>query len=191
MPRVAAWLSALYSHWFCCAASDSVAAHSTTRNLFKGFTGALYQLKRASDGAVFDVPTGAYGYADVAVHHAFCMNTHCTINMIYDQSERKNHLAVAPAGGHVHTGDKPVNASRLPIQMQGHLVYGAYFEQGMGYRIDQTNGMATGDAPETIYMVTSGKHVNDGCCFDCACHILCTTFSRAYNLMGCVLTLLR
>jgi hypothetical protein len=181
----------LYSHWFCCAASDSVAAHSTTRNLFKGFTGALYQLKRASDGAVFDVPTGAYGYADVAVHHAFCMNTHCTINMIYDQSERKNHLAVAPAGGHVHTGDKPVNASRLPIQMQGHLVYGAYFEQGMGYRIDQTNGMATGDAPETIYMVTSGKHVNDGCCFDCACHILCTTFSRAYNLMGCVLTLLR
>jgi hypothetical protein len=66
-------LSTEHSHRPRCAAADSVAAHSTTRNLFKGFTGALYQLKRASDGAVFDVPTGAYGYADVAVHHAFCM----------------------------------------------------------------------------------------------------------------------
>ena len=36
----------------------------------------------------------------------------------------------------------------------------------MGYRIDKTSGVATGNAPETIYMVTSGTHFNAGCCFD-------------------------
>ena len=37
---------------------------------------------------------------------------------------------------------------------------------GGRYRIDNTSGVATGDAPETIYMVTAGKRFNGGCCFD-------------------------
>ena len=37
----------------------------------------------------------------------------------------------------------------------------------MGFRNQDTNGIATGDEPETIYMVTSGTHYNGGCCFDC------------------------
>ena len=45
-------------------------------------------------------------------------------------------------------------------------MYAAYFEGGMGYRIDKTSGVATGNDPETIYTVTSGKHFNGGCCFD-------------------------
>lgn len=45
-------------------------------------------------------------------------------------------------------------------------VYGAQFEGGMGYRIDQTKGIATGNDPETLYMVTSGQYYNGGCCFD-------------------------
>lgn len=36
----------------------------------------------------------------------------------------------------------------------------------MGYRIDNTTGVAKGNDPETLYMVTSGRHINDGCCFD-------------------------
>ena len=39
----------------------------------------------------------------------------------------------------------------------------------MGYRTDVTRpatGVATGDEPETIYMVTSGRHYNGGCCFN-------------------------
>ena len=36
----------------------------------------------------------------------------------------------------------------------------------MGYRIDKTNGIAVDDEAETIYMVTSGTHYNDRCCFD-------------------------
>jgi hypothetical protein len=41
----------------------------------------------------------------------------------------------------------------------------------MGYRDDGPNGagatgVATGSQPEGMYMVTSGTHVNSGCCFD-------------------------
>ena len=36
----------------------------------------------------------------------------------------------------------------------------------MGYRIDETSGVATGDMEQTIYMVTRGDHFNAGCCFD-------------------------
>ena len=39
----------------------------------------------------------------------------------------------------------------------------------MGYRHDNTSGIATGDAPETIAMVTSGAHFNAQCCFDFEC----------------------
>ena len=35
-----------------------------------------------------------------------------------------------------------------------------------GYHVDQTTGIATGNEPESIYAVISGKHYNDGCCFD-------------------------
>jgi len=35
----------------------------------------------------------------------------------------------------------------------------------MGYRRDNTSGVAKGDQPETIYMVVSGTHYNDRCCF--------------------------
>jgi hypothetical protein len=56
----------------------------------------------------------------------------------------------------------------------GHPVYSAYFETGMGYRNIQTmqsppapaNGTAVGHEPESMYMVTSGKHFNNHCCFD-------------------------
>lgn len=151
---------------FDAAGTPCVAAHSTTRNLYKTYTGPLYQVNRSSDHSVVDVPTGAFGYADVAVQDAFCTNTDCTISIIYDQSARKNHLTIAPPGGAHHATDAAVNATRLPITMQGHKVYGAYFEGGMGYRNDVTSGVATGNAEETMYMVTSGTHVNGGCCFD-------------------------
>src|SRR6516225_6488049 len=36
----------------------------------------------------------------------------------------------------------------------------------MGYRNDATSGVAVNGQPEGMYMVTSGTHVNDQCCFD-------------------------
>ena len=89
----------------------------------------------------------------------------CSISRIYDQSGRSNHLAVAPAGGAVPRGDRPVDATALPVMLSGARAYGAYFVGGQGYRIDNSSGVARGDNHETIYMVTAGGHYNGGCCF--------------------------
>ena len=76
-----------------------VAAHSTVRALFGSYAGPLYQLRRADTNATADVRVlAAGGYADAAAHEAFCGGA-CVISRIYDQSERKNHLDPAPAGG--------------------------------------------------------------------------------------------
>ena len=52
------------------------------------------------------------------------------------------------------------------MTLNGAKVYAAFFEGGMGYRNDNTSGVAVGDEPESMYMVTGGKHFNGGCCFD-------------------------
>ena len=41
-----------------------------------------------------------------------------------------------------------------------------YFGQGMGYRNDHTTGVPKGEEPESMYMVVSGKHFDEHCCFD-------------------------
>jgi hypothetical protein len=39
------------------------------------------------------------------------------------------------------------------------------FDPGYGYHVDKTVNVATGNEPESIYAVFSGKHFNGGCCF--------------------------
>lgn len=102
----------------------------------------------------------------------------CTITRIFDQSGHGNHLHVVGepsglepvgTGGRLYHG-APItgtNASADPLFVDGHQVYSAYFEGGMGFRNQDTTEVAVGDEPETIYMVTSGTHYNGGCCFDC------------------------
>src|SRR5512136_3090678 len=75
-----------------------VAAHSTTRALYASYNGPLYQVQRQSDGKTLDIgvvqpsATDPGGYADAAAQDAFCANTLCFINVIYDQSGKGNHL---------------------------------------------------------------------------------------------------
>jgi non-reducing end alpha-L-arabinofuranosidase len=90
----------------------------------------------------------------------------CAVTRLYDQSPMGNHLDVAPAGGAHNAPDSPVDATKLKLTLGGREVYGAYFQGGMGYRRDNTTGVATGNEPETILMVTAGAHYNNGCCFD-------------------------
>jgi hypothetical protein len=61
-----------------------------------------------------------------------------------------------------------VNAFALPVLLGGKAVYGAFLQPGQGYRILNTSGVATGNNPETIFMVTSGRegHFNARCCSD-------------------------
>jgi hypothetical protein len=144
-----------------------VAAHSTVRALYGAYAGNLYQVKRTSDNTTKDIPViSAGGTVDASVQDKFCTGTACTISKIYDQSGKGNHLTSAPGGGAVNTPDKEVNAAKWNIQFGGQSAYAAYFEGGMGYRNNSTSGIATGDQPEGLYMVTSGTHYNDLCCFD-------------------------
>jgi hypothetical protein len=148
------------------AGTACVAAHSTTRALFAAYSGRLYQVRRASDGATTDIGTMATGgYAAAARQDAFCAGTTCTITIIYDQSPRANHLPISPAGG-AGGADVGANAAALPAVAGGHKVYGVHVTPGVGYRNLAATGTARNGQAEGMYMVTSARNVNGGCCFD-------------------------
>jgi hypothetical protein len=53
------------------------------------------------------------------------------------------------------------------VNVGGHKVYSVYISPGNCYWHDgSASGMATGAQPEGMYMVTSSRHANGGCCFD-------------------------
>jgi hypothetical protein len=151
---------------YAAAGTVCVAAHSTTRALFCGYAGRLYQVQRASDQKTLDIGALAPGgYADAAAQDAFCAGTTCAITTIYDQTIRGNHLTISPAGG-AGGADVGANASALPALAGGHKVYGLYVTPGVGYRNLAANGTSRNGQPEGMYMVTSATNVNGGCCFD-------------------------
>ena len=144
-----------------------VAAHSLVRALYGKYNGPLYLVRRSSDLRTFAINTlTPGGFANSAAQDAFCGGTNCSVTRIFDQSPRQNHLGLGPAGGMVRTADRGVNATKHKLKVGGQTVYGAFFEGGMGYRCDSTWGVATGDQPESMYMVVAGRHFNGGCCFD-------------------------
>jgi non-reducing end alpha-L-arabinofuranosidase len=151
---------------YAAAGTPCVAAHSTVRALFSAYNGNLYQVKRWSDNTYTNIATlSAGGYANAAAQDSFCSGTACTITAIYDQSGHSNTLTIEGPGGNGGQ-DAGANATALPTTAGGHKVYGLYVSDGVGYRDDSTSGVATNGAPEGEYMVTSGTHVNAGCCFD-------------------------
>jgi hypothetical protein len=151
---------------YAAAGTPCVAAHSTVRALYAAYSGPLYQVKRVSDGKTLKIRTlRPGGYANAAAQNAFCARTRCIITEIYDQSPEHNNLTIEGPGerGGRDTG---ANAAALPVTVGGHHVYGLYITAGVGYRDNSTRGVATGRSPQAEYMVTSGTHVNNKCCFD-------------------------
>ncbi|MFC1401460.1 arabinofuranosidase catalytic domain-containing protein [Streptacidiphilus sp. N1-5] len=151
---------------YAAAGTPCVAAHSSVRALFAAYSGSLYQVKRASDSTTTDIGTlTAGGYANAAAQDTFCAGTVCTITEIYDQTSEHNNLTIAGPGGN---GGQDVGAiaNALPLTVGGHSVYGVYVTPGVGYRNNSTTGVPTGSTAQGAYMVTSGTHVNSGCCFD-------------------------
>jgi len=149
-----------------------VAAHSTVRALSSSYKGSLYQVKRASDGKTQDIGQTADGFADSAAQDTFCAGTTCTITRIYDQSGKGNFLAaqtpdsqdISPPG---KSGMSAASATREKLTVGGHPVYSLYTNASQAYwRDGSKSGMPLGSAPQGIYMVTSGKHVSSGCCYD-------------------------
>jgi hypothetical protein len=161
------------------AGAPCVAAHSTTRALYAGYNGPLYQVLRQSDGRMLDVglvPATATpapdpgGYANAAAQDAFCAHTVCWITKIYDQSPRHNDLVQAPRGGFSGPAMGGFNnlpiADMAPITIMGHKAYGVFIAPGMGLRQNDAKGTAVDDQAEGQYWVINGHHYNSGCCFD-------------------------
>jgi hypothetical protein len=146
-----------------------VAAHSTARALYGTYGGNLYQVRRSSDGATLNIGVlAAGGFANAAAQDSFCAGTSCVITVVYDQSGHGNDLwyqgsSVVPGS----TQSSPANATTESLTLSGNKVYSLYINPGNSYwRDGHLTGVPTGSAPEGMYMVTSGTHVNSGCCFD-------------------------
>ncbi|HJP79020.1 MAG TPA: arabinofuranosidase catalytic domain-containing protein [Pseudonocardiaceae bacterium] len=144
-----------------------VAAHSTTRALYAAYSGNLYQVRRASDNTTKNIGVlSRGGYVNAAAQDTFCAGTSCVITAIYDQSGHGNTLLYQGPGG-AGGNDKPAGATQQAITIGGHKAYALYINPGNSYwRNGSATGVPTGKSPEGEYMVTSGTHVNHGCCFD-------------------------
>jgi hypothetical protein len=143
-----------------------VAAHSMVRALYKSYDGPLYEVQRSSDNRTADIGVLTKGgYADAAAQDAFCAGTHCIVTKIYDQSPQNNYLSIETAGGN-GPADHGAVADALPVSIGGHRVYGLDVTGQVGYRDNVTTGVARNGQPESMYMVASGTHYNNLCCFD-------------------------
>jgi hypothetical protein len=127
----------------------------------------LYQVRRDSDNTTKDIPLDGE-FAKSSVQDEFCADesASCTISIIYDQSGQENHLTKSPPGQKAPTGSKEADARALPVTLKGHKVYGEHNIATVGYRNNSAKGTASGDEPQTVYMVAGGEFYNGGCCFD-------------------------
>jgi hypothetical protein len=152
------------------ANTPCVAAHSTVRALYGAYSGALYQLRRASDGTTKDVTVLAPGgFVNVSLQDTFCSGTTCTISIIYDQSSNHNDLTKSTKALWLPNGGNEANANDGKIMVSGHVAHGIYVNNpsaNVGYRNNATKGLAKGDAPEAMYMVLDGTRYSTICCFD-------------------------
>ncbi len=168
------------------ASTPCVAAHSTVRALFAGYSKPLYQVKKVSDGSTKDISLLAgTGIADASAQDAFCGTTSkaCTISIIYDQTGNGNDLKVAKMcsscsgcpgdGSKKGQPDVEAFADGAKITIGGHTAYGVRIlpcgggiPNQTGYRCTTPNKTATGDQPESAYFVVDGVNNNSGCCFD-------------------------
>ena len=151
------------------AATPCVAAHSTVRALFESYNGPLYQVRRTSDNVTKEIGVlSPGGFANTAAQDSFLNGKAGTISIIYDQTSNKNDLLKAGVTTWMSSGGKEANAAEGKIIVSGHAVHGIFVTaySNIAYRNNATTGIATGDKPESMYMVVDGKRSSDQCCFD-------------------------
>jgi hypothetical protein len=145
-----------------------VAAHSTVRALFGAYSGKLYQVRNSANATKDILTLTAGGVADGPSQDTFCTGTTCVITVVYDQSGKGNDLwyqgsTMVPGS----TSSTPSKATSESLTLNGHKVYSLYINPNNSYWVDASaSGIPLGSQPEGMYMVTSGKHYNSGCCFD-------------------------
>ncbi len=153
---------------FASGGTACVAAHSTVRALYGSYNGNLYQVRRKSDSVTKEIGVlSPGGFANAATQDAFCSGATCEITIVYDQSGKGNHLEYQGQGSSCGGSATPAKATNESLTISGHRVYSLFINPGNSYwRDGHATGVPTASAPEGLYMVTSGTHVNDGCCFD-------------------------
>jgi len=150
------------------ANTPCVAAHSVVRALYSAYNDKLYQVRRADNTTKDILPLAPGGIADTGPEDTFCAGSTCVLTVVYDQSGKGNDLwyqgsTQVPAS----TSSKPSNAIKDPVTVGGHKVYSVYISPNNCYWHDGSkSGLATGAQPEGMYMVTSSRNANGGCCFD-------------------------
>ena len=138
------------------------------RALFGAYSGKLYQVRNAANATKDILTLTPGGFADGPSQDAFCAGTTCVTTVLYDQSGHGNDLwyqgsTMVPAS----TSSRAATATTESLMLSGHKVYSLYINPNNSYWVDASkSGIATGSQPEGMYMVTSGKHFNSGCCFD-------------------------
>ena len=73
------------------AGNDCVAAHSTVRALYVGYTGPLYSVEKPGKPPI-NISVLDNGFADITSQDEFCSAGECVIKTIFDQSPQGNHL---------------------------------------------------------------------------------------------------
>jgi hypothetical protein len=87
----------------------------------------------------------------------------CSIRSLFVSTHHSFLVSGEAIGGR----DSPTVATNESLNVSGNKVYSLYIKPANSYWHDgSSSGMPTGSEPQGIYMVTSGTHVNAGCCFD-------------------------
>ena len=150
------------------ASNPCVAAHGTVRALFGAYSGKLYQVKRSSDNTTKDILTSsAGGIADTAPQETFCGTSACSLMVMYDQSGKGNDLWYQ--GSEQVPASPQSSAPKMTdsVTVAGKKVYSVFIKPGNCMWHDGSkSGMALGSEPEGMYMVSSARNTNGGCCYD-------------------------
>ena len=131
------------------AGTPCIAAHSVTRRMWSGYTGALFQLQRASDSAIQNIGFLPNNTVNQAAINTFCSGTSCGYSILYDQMHTAASGNNLPAPG---TGNQsPVtyttfsNGAKLPMVA---TVPGQFLRNRAA-----TVGIPVGNSSITEYMV--------------------------------------
>lgn len=159
------------------AKTPCVGAFSVTRALYAAYNGPLYQVRDSATNKTKDIyPVSPGGVANKAAQDSFVTGKG-SISLIYDQSPKKNNLPPSPRCNYLEAGLES-DLSKGQTKLDGHTVMGIYITgaapadiwvrqriKNVAYRNNKTNGVATGNQAESMYMVMDGKRYSEPCCF--------------------------
>ena len=152
---------------YAAANTPCVAAHSMVRALYGAYKDKLYQVRRTDNTTKDILPFAAGGIADTAPQDTFCAGSTCVITVVYDQSGKGNDMWYQGSTQVPASTSSSAAKATDSVTVGGHKVYSLYINAGNCYWHDGSkSGLPTGAQPEGMYMVTSSRHANAGCCFD-------------------------